>query len=105
MDVGGETHLLFRYSPTPTVRWIRLGGVAMPDKNIHASFGQELVIPDADFSDSGRYQCSAVNSATAPPAIREFNINVECKCDTLLHAIIGYLRFEIFLFSISCEAS
>ena len=51
----------------------------MPTKNSNASFGQELVIEDAEFSDSGRYQCTAVNTAsTRPPGVVDFTLTVEC---------------------------
>ena len=65
-------------SPTPRVTWSRLD-TAMPAKNTNASFGQELVINDAEFSDSGRYQCTAVNTASARPNdIVDFTLTVEC---------------------------
>jgi len=51
----------------------------MPAKNSNASFGQELVIDVAEFSDSGRYQCTAVNAASGrPSAVVDFTLTVEC---------------------------
>ena len=65
-------------SPTPRVTWSRLD-TSMPVKNSNASFGQELVINAAEFSDSGRYQCTAVNTASARPrAVVDFTLTVEC---------------------------
>jgi len=65
-------------SPTPRVSWSRLD-TSMPAKNSNASFGQELVIDVAEFSDSGRYQCTAVNTATGrPKAVVDFALTVEC---------------------------
>ena len=67
------------FSPTPKVTWSRLD-TPMPAKNLNASFGQELVIDVARFSDSGRYQCTAVNTASGRPnAVVDFALTVECK--------------------------
>jgi len=67
-----------RVSPTPRVTWSRLDS-RMPSKNYNASFGQELVIDVAEFSDSGRYQCTAINTASGRPnAVVDFSLTVEC---------------------------
>ena len=50
----------------------------MPRKNYNESFGQELVIPDVEFSDKGRYQCVATNSMSVPEIRRDFTLTVEC---------------------------
>ena len=73
---------VLRVSPTPRVTWSRLDS-AMPTKNWNASFGQELVIVHAEFSDSGRYQCTAVNTASGSPrAVIDFTLTVECTYST-----------------------
>jgi len=51
----------------------------MPRKNYNSSFGQELVIPDVDFSDKGRYRCVARNTLSGPEVRRDFSLIVECK--------------------------
>jgi len=66
---------IFSGYPTPTVTWTRLDA-AMPSKNKLESFGQELVIESVDFSDRGRYQCSASNNE--PHTVtRDFSLTVE----------------------------
>jgi len=69
-------------SPTPRVSWRRLDA-PMPRKNYNSSFGQELVIPDVDFSDKGKYECVASNSMSGPGSRREFTLIVECKSNFL----------------------
>jgi len=51
----------------------------MPRKNYNSSFGQELVIPDVEFSDKGKYQCLATNSLSGPEKRRDFSLTVECE--------------------------
>ena len=51
----------------------------MPSKNYNSSFGQELVIPDVEFSDKGRYRCAATNSVSGSEVSRDFTLTVECK--------------------------
>lgn len=60
--------------------WTRLDG-AMPSRaDITSSFGQELVIHDVDFSDAGRYRCSASNQIGSEPQVKDFHLTVECEC-------------------------
>jgi len=57
------------------------GGGQLPVKATVQSFGQELVITDADASVAGTYECTAVNDLTVsiqPPSAR-FQLVVECK--------------------------
>ena len=53
----------------------------MPEKATVQSYGQELMIVDADASVAGTYECSAVNilikSSEAVSA--QFHLVVECK--------------------------
>ena len=65
-------------SPTPRVVWRRIDS-PMPSKNYNSSFGQELVIPDVEFSDKGRYRCAATNSVSGSEVSRDFTLTVECK--------------------------
>jgi len=78
------------FSPTPRVTWSRLD-TPMPAKNSNASFGQELVIDVARFSDSGRYQCTAVNTASGRPnAVVDFALTVECEYCELEFVVYSY---------------
>lgn len=48
----------------------------MPDKVKLLSYGQELVIPDVEFDDAGRYHCDGTNSAGE--STKEIIMIVEC---------------------------
>ena len=67
------------FSPTPTVRWERIGG-PLASKVEHASFGQELVIKDAQYDDAGTYRCLANNTKSGTPVSKTFELKVNCKC-------------------------
>ncbi|CAH1783570.1 unnamed protein product [Owenia fusiformis] len=54
---------IFAGYPTPVVTWSRDDGRQMPSNSEVASFGQELIIKNAQFEDAGKYKCSAKNAA------------------------------------------
>jgi len=84
-------------SPTPTVTWSRLD-TPMPTKNSDASFGQELIVDAAEFSDSGRYQCIAVNTASGiPRAVVDFTLSVECESALSLSLSVLTAIFQVDL--------
>ena len=67
----------------------------MPIKNSDASFGQELIVDAAEFSDSGRYQCIAVNTASGiPRAVVDFTLSVECESASFFFSLSLSLRFN-----------
>ena len=71
--------------------WSRLD-TPMPAKNTNASFGQELVINVAEFSDSGRYQCTAINTESGrPSAVADFALTVECTYELDVILLVLYL--------------
>ena len=69
-------------SPTPHVSWRRVDGDGqLPVKATVQSFGQELMITDADASMAGTYECIAVNRLVTPSqqVTERFQLAVECK--------------------------
>ena len=59
-------------SPTPNVTWERMDA-PMPSKVSRSTSGQEITIPDADYTDGGKYRCSATNSHSGHPALQRYN--------------------------------
>jgi len=69
-------------SPTPRVTWRRVDAPLVEGAGrVHsASFGQELVFTNVDFSDQGSYECVAVNTESEQPrATHKTQLVVECK--------------------------
>ena len=67
---------IFSGYPTPNVTWDRIDA-PMPTKVVRSSSGQEIKIPEADYSDGGKYRCSATNSPSGHPAFKDITLNVE----------------------------
>lgn len=65
------------FSPTPTVTWERIGGT-IKSTAVTRSYGMELVLPDVQYSDAGKYRCKGTNIAGAS-ATAEIELIVECK--------------------------
>lgn len=72
---------IFSGNPTPTVYWARDNFTSLPSKAIQRSWGQELLIPNADQSDAGIYECIGVNSETDVPVIHRVNLLLQSKPD------------------------
>ena len=73
---------MFPYSPTPDVHWERTDGRPLPDSAKIQSFGQELLIENIQFEDSGTYECWASNIVTTRVP-RTVHVRVECESVSL----------------------
>ena len=81
-------------SPTPTVRWERIGH-PLPVKAEQTSYGQELTIPDAQYEDAGTYRCLANNTKSGTPVSRTFELRVNCKYEMPIY-------FDLWVGLFSC---
>lgn len=44
-----------------------------------SSFGQELLITEANLDNAGRYECVGLNTEIGPAVTSAFRVTVECK--------------------------
>lgn len=106
MQLTSRNIQFFHFSPTPTVYWTRDNFTSLPSKVIQRSWGQELLIPNADQSDAGTYECIGVNSETDLPVIRQVNLLLQCKCFERLRQILHIkCLFEVIHFQFQLSTS
>ncbi|XP_077986502.1 neuronal cell adhesion molecule-like [Glandiceps talaboti] len=64
--------------PTPSIAWEKTQGEEIPqDRHSSRSFGQTLEITDVEYSDEGKYRCTATNSGGTDT--KEVTVKVEAK--------------------------
>ncbi len=57
----------------------------MPDKVYKLSSNLEIVIPNVDYDDEGRYECSATNIEQSRPVTKVIQLRVECMYYFISH--------------------
>lgn len=80
LNITGDVIIkLVAYRPAPEVTWRRANGT-LPPKAIFLNDNYELVIPNATFRDTGRYDCIATNSQGS----KTFKTRIVVQCKLLV---------------------